>query len=72
MHVFLPIWLVPLSLTVLIWAGAIFWPTAGNGTNAYPPFGLIVSALLRFVVAAAGTILCWVAYFIWFFVAGAR
>lgn len=69
MHVFLPIWLVPLSLTVLIWAGAIFWPTAGNGTNAYPPFGLIVSALLPFVATAAATVLIWLTY--WHIAAGA-
>lgn len=27
MHVFLPLWLVPLTLTVLDWAGALLaWP----------------------------------------------
>lgn len=69
MHVFLPIWLLPLSLTVLIWAGAVFWPSSSVHGGDYD-FGAALSALLRFVAAAAATLLVWLAYFIWLVVAG--
>jgi hypothetical protein len=67
-HVVLPIWLVPLSLTVLIWAGAIFWPSANDGVSyscapsCWRWFALRPPLPPRFLV--------WLAYFIWLVVAG--
>ncbi|ESY42053.1 hypothetical protein X747_14855 [Mesorhizobium sp. LNJC384A00] len=69
MHVVLPIWLVPLTLSVLIWAGAIFWPSADDGVSYQ--LRAVVLALVRFSAASAATLLVWLAYFIWLFVAGA-
>ncbi|CAN7167533.1 hypothetical protein LJR234_000360 [Mesorhizobium amorphae] len=71
MHVLLPLWLVPLTLTVLFWAAAIFWPSASEDGTLFPPLGLIFWVLVRFAVAVASTLLVWLAYFIWLFVAGA-
>ncbi|RWB31338.1 MAG: hypothetical protein EOQ42_33700 [Mesorhizobium sp.] len=68
MHVVLPLWLVPLTLSVLIWAGAVFWPSS-RGSDAYPI--AVFWALVRFSAAAAATLLTWLAYFIWLVVAGA-
>lgn len=69
MHVLLPIWLVPLTLSVLIWAGAIFWPSADDGISYQ--LRALVLALVRFSAASAATLLVWLAYFIWLFVTGA-
>ncbi|MER9623236.1 hypothetical protein NKI98_17640 [Mesorhizobium sp. M0222] len=69
MHVVLPIWLVPLTLSVLIWAGAISWPSADDGVSYQ--LRAVVLALVRFSAASAATLLVWLAYFIWLFVAGA-
>jgi hypothetical protein len=67
-HVVLPIWLVPLTLSVLIWAGAIFWPSADDGVSYQ--LRTLVLALVRFSAATAATLLVWLFYFIWLFVAG--
>ncbi|ESY49013.1 MULTISPECIES: hypothetical protein [unclassified Mesorhizobium] len=68
MHVVLPIWLVPLSLTVLIWVAAIFWPSADEGVSYQ--LRALVLALVRFSAASAATLLVWLAYLIWLVVAG--
>lgn len=69
MHAVLPIWLVPLSLTILFWAAAIFWPSEDDGVSYQ--LRLVVLALVRFSMASGATLLVWLAYFIWLFVAGA-
>ncbi|RWN30127.1 MAG: hypothetical protein EOR97_17290 [Mesorhizobium sp.] len=57
-----------MSLTVLFWAAAIVWPSVDDGVSYQ--LRLVVLALVRFSAATAATLLVWLAYFIWLFVAG--
>lgn len=50
-------WLIPLAITILVWA----WAGQGKYTEGYMNFGM----LFTFPVAFFVTILAWVIYFMW-------
>ncbi|TIT08078.1 MAG: hypothetical protein E5V16_08145 [Mesorhizobium sp.] len=69
MNIYLPIWWIPIALTVAIWAAALMWPT--EKSHGDYDFSASFFALVRFAFASAGSLLVWLAFFIWLFVVGA-
>ncbi|MER9211573.1 hypothetical protein NKI54_05820 [Mesorhizobium sp. M0663] len=69
MNIYLSIWWIPIALTVAIWAAALMWPT--EQSHGDYDFSAAFFALVRFAFASAGSLLVWLAFFIWLFVVGA-
>lgn len=57
-----PVVVIPIVITFIIWAAALFWPIESSG-GSYN-FGPSIVAAFHFILAIFGTLMTWLLFFI--------